>query len=109
MRGSFALRLRVPAARSALRLLRLKRALYGEVDTPLVAYPDDLDLHGLAYLEIFVYVTDIGVGHLRNMYKAALAPVERDKRAEFGDTRDFPFQHFTDRQLHVYPSLSVVK
>ena len=43
------------------------------------------------------------------MYKAAPAPVERDKRAEFGDTRDFPFQHFTDRQLHVYPSLSVVK
>ena len=52
-----------------------------------------------------MYIVDIAVGDLRNMYQAGLAALQGHKSAEFCDACHFSFYNRTYTKLHTAPKI----
>ena len=65
------------------------QALDGQVDFPIFV-ANDHDLHILALGQVLPDITDIGIGHFRDMYHAGLVLRQGNESAKIGDGFDFP-------------------
>ena len=61
------------AAKERYEKQSIMNLLDGEVDTAVLVDADDLDLDLLPFLQMILYIVDIGIGDLRDMHQPRLA------------------------------------
>ena len=71
------------------------QTLDGKVDFAVFVADDD-NLHILTLGQVLTDVTDIGIGHFRDMYHTGLVLRQSDECSEIGDRLDFSFQNGSD-------------
>ena len=81
---------RLPGLEGPLGALRGRQGLLDGQVQLAVLDGQELYLDGLPLLQEIMDIVDIGIGDLRNMYKAGSSALQRHKGAEFGDAGDFP-------------------
>ena len=82
---------------------RRQRLLDGKIDLSGFIDADDFHFDSVAHFQKIVDVVDKGVGDLRDMYQAAGAAGQLNKRPEFCDPGNFSFQDLSYFQIHALP------
>ena len=91
-------------ARLSFRSLRRRQRLFdGKIDLSGLVYGNDLHLDRVAQFQIVVDVADVCVCDLRNMYQAAGAAGQLNKRSEFCDPGYFSLQDRPYFKIHALP------